>query len=277
MNPAQEDINTAWQTETGLVDDIDGIIVNPRFGVKEEYAQQVSLTSGGAETGLMFMVDLMDDNGEVIGNQGWSIGSGWEASEDGRYITHPKRQNVVNSSLYGQLQDKVTRGLQVPIGQYGLPTDAMAWNYLKFHWMQTAHKTVSGVEKTSLMPTEFFGKVEFEGEEEAAAAEVPAPAPAPAPITTPAPAPRPVATAPRPAAAPAQPAAASIRTRLAAKTKAAVNPNVEKAKELLSQHNDAKSFAKAAVRIPEIANDDALVAEILEEGPTGFFAKNKVA
>lgn len=263
MVSGQENPNAAWETESGLVDDVDGIIVNPRFGLKEEYAQAVQLTSQGQDTGLMFLVDLMDDNGEIIATQGWSVGSGWEVSEDSLSISHPKRANVVTSSMYGQLQNKCVKELGVNMGQYGSPVEAMSWNLLKFHWMQLAHKTVSGVDKTGLMPTEFFGKVELEGE----TAEAPAPAPAPAPT------PVKVATAQK--AAPGATSGAALKARLAKPAQPALSAAAQEALKLVGLSADAKSFAKAAVKVAAIANDDALMAQILDDSPSGFFAKNK--
>jgi len=170
--PEVKNINEAWETESGLIDDVDGYIVNPRFGVREEYAQAVLETSGAAG-GLMFLIDIADENGEVIGNQGYSVGTGWEPSSDGLSISHVKRQNVVTNTMYGQLQKQVVKELGVDMGKFGKPTDAMSWNGLGFHWMQKTHLTVSGKEATGIMPTSFLGKKEI-----VAGAPVPAAAPA---------------------------------------------------------------------------------------------------
>lgn len=142
----------SWDLETGLPSDIDAWIGNPRFGVKDEYAQAVQAT--GAEGGIMFIVDLLDEKSELLGSQGWSIGTGWIVSDDGLEISHPKRKNVVNSSMYGRLQARVVKDLKVDMESRGLPTQAKSWAGLGFHWMQEPHPTVSGEEKTGLMPTE---------------------------------------------------------------------------------------------------------------------------
>lgn len=157
-----EEKKSAWVLESGLVDDVDAWIANPKFGTKEEYAEAV--VAGGSNTApLMFLVDLVDENGEIIANQGWSIGSGWEVSEDGKTITHPKRQNVVHSTMYGALQYKVVQDIGVDMDKYGKPTDADSWDGLGFHWNLTPHKTVSGKEVSSLMPTIFLGKAGASG------------------------------------------------------------------------------------------------------------------
>ena len=157
MSPEAQDQNqTAWETESGLIDDVDGYIANPHFGVKEEYMQAV-IASGSDVIGTMLLIDLVDEAGEIIGSQGWSIGTGWEVAEDGMSISHPKRKNVVHSSMYGQLQNIVVKELGVPMDKYGVPTDAKSWNGLGFHWMLKPHTTVGGKEVNSLMPTQFLG------------------------------------------------------------------------------------------------------------------------
>ncbi len=139
----------SWDTETGLPNDIDAWIGNARFGQKDEYAQVVQASGG---EGLMFLVDLIDAAGELVGSQGFSIGTGWIVSEDGRSISHPKRKNVVTNTMYGQLQNRVRKDLGIKMEERGLPTEAKCWDGLGFHWMQEEHDTVSGDKRTSLVP-----------------------------------------------------------------------------------------------------------------------------
>ncbi|MDD5704188.1 MAG: hypothetical protein PHU23_19310 [Dehalococcoidales bacterium] len=156
-----------WETESGLIDDVDAYIVNAHFGVKEEYLQAVVDSKGDGQKGLMFLFDLEDTEGNIIGQQGYSVGTGWEASEDGASISHAKRKNVVTNSMYGQLQVEVVKNLGVDMVARGLPTEAASWEGLGFHWMLKAHKTMSGQEKQGLMPTEYLGEKNSESAEEA--------------------------------------------------------------------------------------------------------------
>ena len=244
---APQDINAAWETESGLIDDVDGYIVNPHFGFKEEYAQAVQ--ASGTPGGAMFIVDVMSPEGELLGSQGYSIGTGWEISEDGRYITHLKRSNVVTSTLYGQLQNKVIKDLNVPMGGRGEPTDAMAWDGLGFHWNQLPHATVGGEEKTGLMPTLFIGELK----------DAPAPG-----------------AAPPAAAAPRETAASKLKAKAAAlKAPAVVSPARVEALKLVGESADSKEFLLKAVKNAVIVNDDALMAEVMDDSATGFFAQNK--
>ena len=244
-----------WETESGLVDDVDAWIANPHFGVKEEYSQVVVETTGGTQRGVMLLIDLIDENGEIIGNQGYSIGTGWEVSEDGLTISHAKRQNVIGSTLYGQLQHRVCKDLGIKMQDYGLPIEALSWDGLGFHWVQQAHSTVGGEEKTGLMPTEFISRI---GDEEAAAT---APVVPVAPVAPVAPA-RPAA---RPAARPVvRPAPATT-----------VSAGEAAALQLVTETGTVKEFILKAVKVPEIAADDALMARCLDDSPTGFFRQNK--
>ena len=165
---------SSWDTESGLINDVDGYIANARFGTKDEYAQAVAAT--GAEGGQMLLLDIVDEKGEILGSQGYSIGTGWIISDDGLSIEHPKRRNVVGSSLYGQLQNRVVKDLKVDMEARGLPTEAKSWNNLGFHWLQQPHATVGGQEATSLMPIEYLG--EKKAGASAPAKAVPAGAPA---------------------------------------------------------------------------------------------------
>jgi hypothetical protein len=253
-----------WDTETGLADDFDGIIANAKFGVKEEYGQKVIESSGGGASGLMFIVDLVDDNGEIQASQGWSVGSGWEPSADGSSMSHPKRGNVVTGSLYGQLQNKVIRELSVDMAPRGLPTDAASWNGLKFHWMQTPHATVGGGTATGLMPTEFLGEVGAEVVESAPAEAVEAAVPAQTPTPVVKPILKPVS-----AAAKLQ---AQVRKLAPVKAQSAAE---KAALELIANCTDVKDFQKKAVKIAAIANDDAFMSKVLDDGPASFFAQNK--
>lgn len=215
----------AWETETGLPNDIDAWITNPRFGQKDEYAQVVQATGG---EGLMFLIDLVDANGELQGNQGYSIGTGWIVADDGLSISHPKRHNVVGGTLYGQLQNRVLKELKVLMGDYGLPTEAKSWNGLGFHWLQQPHTTVAGPDKPGLMPVEFLGKKEGG------------------------------TVTPKPAAAPA-----------------GVTSDLEVKLKDLAQANTVKDFQKAALKLPAVVANDDLMASVLDEGPTGFWATHQ--
>ncbi len=199
------------------------------------------MESFGAPGGLIFLIGVADENGEVIGNQGYSVGTGWTPSADGLSISHVKRGNVVTNTLYGQLQKVVIKELGVDMGPLGKPTDAMSWNGLKFHWMQKIHLTVSGKEATGLMPTSYLGQVAV-----AAAPAVAQPGPA-------------------------QPAAAAAAAAAPAATATAAGA----ALKVVVESATVKEFQLKIVKIPEVVADDVLMAQCLDDGPEGFYATNK--
>jgi len=227
---------SVWDLESGLPNDVDAFIANAKFGTRDEYMQQIS-EGGGEGTGLMFLFDLMDESGEVIGQQGYTVGSGWQASDDGKSISHPTRKNVVISSRYGQLQHRVVKELDVEMEKYGKPTDAASWNGLGFHWMLEEHETLKVVEgggrerKQGLMPTVFVG----------------------------------VNDAIRGGAAPAK----------AAPEKATIDAGLEKQLKELAQTNGYKAFIMAAMKIEAVSKNDELMASIMDESDKGFFATHQ--
>lgn len=217
---------SSWDTETGLPNDIDAWIANSRFGQKDEYAQVVQASGG---EGLMFLVDLIDANGELVGSQGYSIGTGWIVSDDGKSISHPKRKNVVTNTMYGQLQNRVRKELGIKMEERGLPTDGRSWDGLGFHWMQQEHDTVSGEKRTNLMPVMVLAA----------------------------------------RAAGATPGAA------AAAPVAGLDPALELQLKELAQSNDVKAFQLAAMKVPAVVANDPLMASVLDESPTGFWATHQ--
>lgn len=248
-----------WELESGLIDDVDAWIKNARFGFKEEYANAV-MASSGEQGGAMFMFDLEDENGEIIGQQGYSIGTGWEISEDGLEITHPKRKNVVHSCMYGLLQKKVILDLGVDMEDRGMPTEAATWEGLGFHWSLQPHTTVSGAEKMGLMPDRYLGvkgEEALAGEDESTEETQEEEAPAPAK---------------KPAVAKPATATANLKARAAA---AKASAGEAEALKLVAACASAKEFMLKAMKVPAIVNDDPLMAKCTDTGPTGFFSTHK--
>ncbi len=217
---------SSWDTETGLPNDIDAWIANARFGQKDEYAQVVQASGG---EGLMFLVDLIDEKGELVGSQGYSIGTGWIPSDDGKTISHPKRKNVVTNTMYGQLQNRVRKDLGIKMEERGLPTDGRSWDGLGFHWMQQEHDTVSGEKRTNLMPVLVL--------QARAAGAAPAAAPAAAVV--------------------------------------GIDPALELQLKELAQSNDVKAFQLAAMKVAAVVANDSLMASVLDEGASGFWATHQ--
>lgn len=230
-----EEKKSDWDLESGLPNDVDAFMSNCKFGTREEYMKQIAETGSEGE-GLMFLCDLVDASGELLGQQGWTVGSGWKTEDNGASLVHPTRKNVVISSRYGQLQHRVVKELAIDMGQYGKPTVAASWNGLGFHWMLEEHETLKQVEggrekKPGLMPTAFVSLNE----------------------------------AIRGGTAPAEAAAA----------KPAIDEVLESKLRDLAQTNDFKAFVMAAMKIEAVSKNDELMASIMDDGKTGFFATHQ--
>lgn len=247
-----EEQKSAWETESGLMNDFDGWIKNARFGKREEYASKISVAGDMDESiGNMFLIDLVDESGEVVASQGYSIGTGWSISEDGFVISHPKRNNVIHQTIYGQLQHVVTDHdkLNLKMDEYGVPTDARSWEGLGFHWELAAHATLKeGETKQTLMPTAFLNV--NESIRNGAGEEAPA--------------------APVKAAAPK----AGVKTAAKAST-TPVSPMVTELTTLVKASKSQGEFALKAMKIKGLPQNDALMAQVLDEGPAGFYATHK--
>lgn len=217
-----------WELETGLPNDVDAWMTNCRFGTKEEYAQAVVATGGEVEgvAGLMFITDLVDENGVLIGSQGWSVGSGWIPSDDGKSMRHPTRRNVVDTSRYGQLQRRVMKDLGVDMSKFGVPTVAPSWDGLGFHWMLEEHPTITGqASKRGLMPVQSLGKKDI-----------------------------------MVAAQKAPKVAGDVEKQLA---------------DLVDVSPNSKVFQKAALKLEAVTKNDDIMADVLDDSPTGFYIRHK--
>jgi len=158
-----------WELASGLPNDVDGWIKGATFGAgRDEY--QAAAAASGTEPPVLLTLPLYNADGEPIGQQAYSVGSGWVVSDDGQEISHPVRTNIVRTSMYGRLIKRVKDELGVEMQKYGTPFRASTWDGLGFHWLLEAHPTVSGEEREGLMPTEYLGDTPpFEGGEEAGA------------------------------------------------------------------------------------------------------------
>jgi hypothetical protein len=219
------------------------------FGMRDRYMQQVVAGGGEEGSGLMLLCDLVSAEGELLGSQGWTVGSGWRSDDDGATLVHPTRKNVVASSLYGQFQYRVNKEIKVPMGQYGLPLIAATWNGLGFHWMLEGHETLKETEgvrekKQGLMPTVFIGVSEEirNGTMQITSAGGSA-----------------VVSAPGTGGA----------------GSGEISEALEKQLTSLAQANAYRDFVKAAVKISEVAGNDSLMSSVMDDGPDGYFAQHK--
>lgn len=240
-----------WETITGLIDDVNAYMLNCRFGppLRDEY--QAAIVGEGQQA-IHFLTDFVSDDGTPLGSQGYSVGGGWIVSDDGGEISHPARAKIVKSSVYGQLIDDVVLSLQVPMKQYGTPLVARSWEGLGFHWRQKVHKTVKeGETRTAPMPVEFLGRIDPSDLRKKAKGGQPVAARAAA------------AARPSPKAAPA------------AGKAGAMTPALESKLAALARNMEFSRFQDAALKIPEVAGSDDLLATVLDDSTDGFWSSHR--
>lgn len=225
-----------WETGSGLPDDFDGWIVNPRFDTKEAY----QAAAGSDELAVQFICDMVDAEGNMITGEdyppSYSCGKGWDLKEKHPsrpgygVIERPNNPRIIRSSVYGQLIDTCTKELKVTMAEFGSPRRAASWDGLGFHWKSKPHVTVKRddsdegkVLRDALMPTSFLGK-------------------------------RANLSSPKPQAASAP---TELITELASWAKSM----------------DVTDFQKAAIKKPGVIEDTALMSQVMDATEKGFWAQ----
>ena len=253
-----------WALETGLPDKVNGYMINSQFGVNADYAAKVaaSATEPG-DVPIMFMADLVAEDGTYIGGVGYSVGGGWIAAADGQSMSHPAKNNVVNSSRYGAFQAKVLKELEVDMRARGIPTTAAIWNGIGFFWSQQKLYTVGGDPKDVLFPEKYIGYLDPTELNAKFMAKGGKPtSSSAATVTAPA-----VAAAPAPGVVPAAPITAAVPEPV-------VIPESVKA---LAKTLDVVAFQQAALKNQEVLANPALINLSLDTGPAGLYEMAKAA
>lgn len=160
-----------WTTESGLLDDFDGIVTGARFDTPSNYA-------GGGQP-LLELTVLADDGNETTGRYSLGNVGQWEIINDGEeVVSRVGKQKFVSTSKYGKLIERLTQldpsCLQTIIGR-GNPRMAEVWIGLRFHWKREkfTYQGLGTGETQSLMPTDYLGLAND------------TPAPTPPPVQTP--------------------------------------------------------------------------------------------
>ena len=244
-----DDKEDPWGLDSGLPDDVDITISKSVFGYLDTY-------QNGEVALLIWDVDSPDADFEypII----WPCGSGWEVKERGKRVEHPKRSRFVETSTIGRLIKRCKElGIEDTLRARGNPRDASIWEGLTFHVKRERTEIPGGKERglpefqDHLMPTEF---VESE-------------------------APAPARTAPSTAAGPRPSGRTTSRTAPRTATRAQEpEPSVDALTERLTslaKTLELEKFQKAAMNIDEMNDpaNSALLAEVLEDGEEGFWAK----
>jgi hypothetical protein len=148
----------SWDLATGLVDDVDAVVVGSEFGYRENYNDQ----DGNPQT-LMILSLLPDGASEPIEVR-FSVGKGWEPSPDGRSaVRQDGKKKFIQSSMYGQLLARA-RGLWPDIITRGPAYQAGIFDGTKWHWKMEKIEYGGRLEsREHLMPTKFLGVEQVKG------------------------------------------------------------------------------------------------------------------
>jgi len=178
-----------------------------------------------------------EDIDEII----WPCGSNWEVVKGGEAVEHPKRNRFVKTSLYGKLIDRVVKelGLREEMEKRGDPKEAAVWKGLGFHMKREDIEYGSGILEDRGGKTTHL---------------------------------MPVAVLEKPAKGKAKTEATETTTEAKEKPSAAA---LEKKLALLAAKLSREDFQAKAMDMPEVVADDDLLASILDDSESGFWAKHQ--
>lgn len=177
-----------------------------------------------------------DDITSVI----FPIGKGWEVIEAGAKTVHEKRDRFIKTSLYGKLISRVTSDLKVDMSKRGTPREAAVWNGMGFHMKREEIEyggeilADKGGKTTHLMPIAFLGFSKPVGGGKTA-----------------------LAVAPEGESAHVVVPISLTEKKLAIMAKVAAT---------------LEEFQSKALDMADVSGNDKLLAEVLDEGPSGFYA-----
>lgn len=153
---------TDWQTETGLFSDYEGTVTDAWFqtdpNVGDGNIFQLYLNMGD--------IDLPTPDGKGEWIERFSVGPDWRSMDGGKTVQHPTKKMFNKNSQMGRLVDRM-----VEIGAVdglGSPTEGASFVGLRFHmegvttsgtFKQGANKGEKW-ESTRNFPTKFLGKGE---------------------------------------------------------------------------------------------------------------------
>lgn len=224
----------SWETETGLPDDFDFWITRSEFGYLPEYTD-----AQGKPLALLIWHGESDEGFE--GPVTFSLGKGWEPDRDGRFVTNVEKKGkkkFTDTSMMGRLINRAKElGAIDAIAGRGPATDARVWEGLGFHLKREEFEykgllSEKGGKTSRLMPTAFLGVRTAAGRGK------------PAPAAKAGPEPQ-AGDGPEP----------ELKAKL-----------VELAKTL-----ELKQFQRAAMSLPEVVGDMALVQQIIDDSEAGFW------
>jgi len=167
----------------------------------------------------------------------WPCGQGWEVIKGGAEVEHPKRSRFVKTSMMGHLINRVVNELGVDMRSRGKATEASVWKGLGFHMRREEIEYGSGILEDRGGKTTHLMPV--------AVLEKPAKG-------------RPKAEEAKVEEVEAKPSTGALEKKLG----------------LLASKLSREDFQAKAMDMPEVVGNDDLLAQVLDDGPDGFWSKH---
>jgi len=222
-----------WILEEGLPDDFDFWITKAEFGYLPEYTD-----ASGAQVPLLIWYGESPDGVEVE-HIAWSLGKGWEPIKGGKEVKHiNNKDRFVKSSMYGRLIQRVHE-LGVDMSQRGSAKVASVWEGLGFHMKREEIEFKGLLEdrggKTSrLMPVAFLGERK---------------------------------------SGKATPKPAEDKSTSPEAPKAEADDVLMKKLKALAKTKPKDEFQRLVLDMPEVVDNDDLMADLLDDSDNGFWAR----
>jgi hypothetical protein len=108
-----------WSTDSGLLSDYEGTVVDAWFGVNPQYNADVTML-------FLKMQTDVDSSPEVT--EQYNCGPDWQTIDGGKTVIHPTKMKFNRQSQAGILVDKVTELAGKEMRERGMPpTTALSW------------------------------------------------------------------------------------------------------------------------------------------------------
>lgn len=231
-------IDESYDTTSGLLDEFDGEVQRAWFATDARY-------NDGKSIMLHLEIKTTDPDVPEV-TEKFPVGTGWDSTDGGATIVHEKGKTQFNSSsIYGKILDLVKKDGGIlhdvlpVLKSRGPSTNAAIWVGLTFHFKKTEFNYGAEIgAKSRVIPVKFLG--------EGAQPSLPTTA----------------ATAP-------------AATEVAAPAASAVEADPVVLAKLRSAAKDSpthQAFLDAAIAVDGVLTNDALMAALVDETATGFYA-----
>jgi hypothetical protein len=263
-----KDYSAEWETESGLAAEYDLIIDEARFGFDAKYQDGEALLihwiGRAFEPNGKFDEPLLisTEDGNAV-HVMYPVGKDWDTPDDGKTAAKPGKTAFNQRSIYGMIINELRTG-ETPGGDVvvkrGAPRTAAIWVGVKVHLKsrEIVYKGLGSTER--LMPVQVYGLDKGASTGSSAASSAPAAG---------------VTGAGDEVAAKRQALLDKARAAKAASTSPNGKPAyVVQLEELAKASPTYEAFFEPALQLEELILDEKLTSEVVDDGPSGFYARN---